>query len=336
MILEIDWLNFTFDDTKFFCQSGYDSDRRMIDRFLEKFPELRSEFADGETMTYCSYYDCGIHISDDIAICWDEDPSHGCKGVSVQIPSHGLPFFYSLFEDDLSKSVNPLRTLLQILYSRNCRVSRIDIPFDDYKYKENGFTPKWYCDRYVEGSIRTRMKKYRSMCSGTKGWTFYLGSRANGKLLRVYDKRDESKGVVDCVRYEVELHSSYSDNFCKQIIDNDQFCFGDLLTQFVEVIDKDKVPSNKSLCPLLPAWELWLKSQVLRENVVLTLSNKRRPVSFEKIEDWYNTTLHNSVVTFIRCIGWERFQKMYRYDYEHLPDRFKKIITDYRNLKGQY
>lgn len=331
MILNIDWLNFTFDDTKFRAEHGFVEGIRLIDRFRKIFPELEEEFTSGEMMSHCSYYDTGIQISDNISICWDEDPCHPGKGVSVQIPSHGLPFFYSVFENQIDKR-NPLKSLLQILYSRHCRVSRIDIPFDDYSYKETGFTPRWYCDRYVDGSIRTRMKKYRSMCSGTKGWTFYLGSRQNGKLLRIYDKNDESKGDQDCVRYEIELHTPYSDNLCKMILDNDSFSFGDLLTSFVEVIDKNKCPSNKSMCPLLPAWEEWLKSQVLRENITLSLASERKPVSFEKLQAWYDTTLYNSICTYITCIGWDRFRAIYVRDRERLPDHFKKVITQYKLL----
>lgn len=326
----LDWLSFTFDDRDSLIPEDLQS-HTIMERFMYYYPGFSSLLMDAEVMVHHQYYDTGIICNENILIQWDESSARN-KGLNVSIPGHAIYKLKELFELDCEDYLVVYKVFEYIL-QHSGKLSRIDIPYDDYSYKENGFTPEWYCRQYFNGNIRSKMKKYKYQCSGTKGYTLYVGSRPNGKLLRIYDKNKESNGEIDAIRYEIELHNRYARNFMEQYMSYYEgglsISFGDLITEFIEVIDSSKYPSNKSLCPLLPAWEEYL-TLVLRKNIVLKLSVRKQPVSWQRLDAWITGQVYPAMMTWIRGIGKETFDRLFRADMLHSEPnkKWQKVLHE--------
>ena len=142
--IKIDWLSFTYqpnDDDK----SAYSS---IIECFLAKFPKFQDimdecvVFASGNGKYYsnCLGWNDGIMFSyDDDSVKRNVNIGTGQiidefeHGFNVSIPSHGLHYISDLFgfEIDQNNFIS-FKPVLEYLYSNDCRVTRLDICFDDF------------------------------------------------------------------------------------------------------------------------------------------------------------------------------------------------------------
>lgn len=331
MELKLDWLSFTFDDSEIVNTLNSEG-TTIFSRFVNRFPGFAPLVKTSTVLTSHHYYDTGIVCDDSILIQWDESNK---KGLNVSIPSHGLWRLPDLFK--LKKGNNLVYQIFQKLSDNYCKLSRIDIPFDDFLYRENKFTPEFYAMKYFDGEIRTRMKSVKTVRSGHKGFTIYFGTRANGKMLRIYDKNRESKGLIDAIRYEVELHNRYARNFMQIYMSacegGSPILFGDILTDFFEVIDLSTYPSNKSLCDLDKSWEEWI-TLVLRKETKISINTQRSAPSYEKLERWVTGPIWNGLITYIKAVGYDKFSSSVMHEILclDLPPKWKKVLYEKRML----
>jgi len=93
----------------------------------------------------------------------------------------------------------------------NARITRWDGAVDDFL---GIHSVDWAVEQYLAGNFSTGGSRPGCKNSGnwttpdTKGRTFYVGSRKNGKLLRVYEKGKQLGGPNHpWVRWELELHN---------------------------------------------------------------------------------------------------------------------------------
>lgn len=86
-------------------------------------------------------------------------------------------------------------------------ISRIDIALDDFA-GEHGDTADWF-ERYQAGDFAIRQNPSHTWITGDTGETLYIGSRASGKMCRIYAK-GQQLGDADSpwVRIEVELRNA--------------------------------------------------------------------------------------------------------------------------------
>lgn len=144
----------------------------------------------------------------------------------------------------------------------NLECSRIDIAIDDYSKKlqfkqlENAIDDKKHSGFRIGRTFRNHGVKYA-------GWTVYLGSRKSEFMVRVYDKWAETKGILDCIRWETEIKGDTSNALFPLLIEfpASEQEYQDILIgyaigkiQFIEPIDK-----NISRCPLLDWWSDWIE-----------------------------------------------------------------------------
>lgn len=105
----------------------------------------------------------------------------------------------------------------------NIRITRVDFAFDDYEgrfsvpvarkmYENRAFSsggryPEY---QYFEGGcLEDRGNKRRGKLKNTRGSTFNVGKRENGKMIRIYEKGKQlGDKLSKWVRWEVELRSS--------------------------------------------------------------------------------------------------------------------------------
>lgn len=240
----LDWLSFTYCDN-----SSYD----LISDFFDRFPEL-AVVRDEMVLVSGRNYSHGLTLNKNFTIRFDDD--NNGKGVNVEIPSHGLEFFFSLF-----KGVKTVRDMFILLNDRGCVPSRLDLCFDDLS---KTYRPVYYYKKFLSGNMVTRMRTCKMIHSGSdvEATTFYLGDRRK-KMIRIYDKFKESNGEIDSVRYEIEIHSNASRAFFYHVIDgkkDEVVLFGDLLLSIFDIRRKDDSEPNKSRWDINEKWHNFIKS----------------------------------------------------------------------------
>ena len=243
-VLSLDWLGFTF------VPDPHLPVEPML-QFINAFPEFRvEEFEIAYLQSHyqhCQYWN-------DILVSYNDLFDAPCEstflhklnmGVNVQCPSHALPVLFNLFgfnDDDYY-------SLFQLIRDRGCRFSRIDLCFDDF---DKVYTAGYYIRKvfkYVDKPC-IRSPYINSVttfgANSKQGQTIYFGSlKKRTKLLRIYDKYAESNGIVDCVRYEFELHGAHACLLAESILDDPVYRYGfpffDYLKQWIVVLDETSV-----------------------------------------------------------------------------------------------
>lgn len=238
----LDWLSFTYNDV-----SSVD----LLSDFWKLFPEFE-QYKQDFVLISGKFYSHGLCLDDDFTILYDDD--NNGKGVNVQIPSHGLQHFFSLF------GIDNVKEMFQLLVDRGCTPSRIDVCCDDYSKK---YSPRYYLRKYDSGDMVTRMRMINFYVDPvTGGETFAIGSRRK-KMVRVYDKNLESGGSIDAIRYEIEMHGNAAKAFFNHVIDSDfqdLVYFGDILTDCFEIRKKKETNANKSNWENNKIWFDFIKS----------------------------------------------------------------------------
>jgi hypothetical protein len=102
-----------------------------------------------------------------------------------------------------------LLSLMRLM--QRCRVkwTRVDVYYDDFRRRKD---PREIFEAIDNGEgelpnvigIRKHAIYHKWDMGKTSGYTLNLGGRESEKYVRIYDKKLESKGERDCVRYEVE------------------------------------------------------------------------------------------------------------------------------------
>lgn len=291
--LTLDWLSFTYKSPKAPADSSVPYNH--FADFCKDFPELQ-DWIKKEGVTLArqrGWYDTILQFTDNIRINYcSSGKNSNHLGVNVEIPSHGLGFVFEKF----GLSEDQVQEFFTILWQRNCKASRLDLAFDDFS---KTFSPRHFALWYLDGQISTNYRRFQLVGScSDDGGTFYLGDRGSGKILRIYDKAFESKGVIDSVRYEVELHSDYADSMMSYIRTGGDLSFSSYIGNFLRVVVRDNVrhmsghdlPSvfkNRAHAPSLPAWTEFLRKwQVLRIVDKVKVPKKQSSVNSESLRRW--------------------------------------------------
>ena len=268
--LKLDWLGFTFVPER-------NNELEPINQFLNSFPEFKSE--NFVVASIKSHYQHSFYY-DDILISYNDLFDCDCEstylhklnmGVNIQVPAHCLSQFYSMLD------IKPecYFDLFTLLILRRCRFSRIDLCFDDY---DKTFTAGYYINKMFKypdkPMIRSPyIKSVTAFGADSKqGQTIYFGSlKKRKKLLRIYDKYAESRGIVDSVRYEFEHHGSDAATLVDSILNDDEyrngFPFCSYLKKWITVLDEASVlkatndERYREYCLVDKDWDICFNSQ---------------------------------------------------------------------------
>lgn len=343
--LKLDWLSFTFKadlalkdstrfktldlpaaggDGKFIKQVVFPEGYNEFTLFREYFPEFENVWEETVVLDQrSSFYEHVLMFNDNIRIQYDDQEYKG-KGVNISVPSHGLEWLFNVLGVDPEKDT-AVPDLLSLLLDRGCQLSRIDLAYDDFS-KE--IRPKQYLGWWFNGQITTKFHKVNlTACMSEVGHTFYLGSRSTGKMLRIYDKDIESKGEVDCVRYEFELHSRYAQEMCDYIIKNGSVNFVGYLRSYFNVV-VDNGDTHKSRRPILPLWFDWLKKLEFNEQFV-KIPHYKSPVSLDRLSNWINHYVMPSLHAYVKAVGSEHFiSALYQ---AQIPEKYKYLLQQLKS-----
>lgn len=224
----------------------------------------------------------------------------------VSIPAHGLHYLSQLLDLDCeinTENYLEIKPVFEKLRKENCTLSRLDIAFDD---ESKTFTPRDFFHFWDNRQVQSPCHSY-TFC-GSKGSTFYVGSRAN-KILRIYDKTVESDGKIDAIRYEIEMHHRYANDVMQMIID-ENFNFFELLQKwFVRLkveapCESLKDKSRLSVLEDLPEWVEFINSQnVGFVNCHCVFPVHGNDVDMQKKRVWLRRQVARTLVTFIKSDG---------------------------------
>lgn len=106
--------------------------------------------------------------------------------------------------------------LLQSLFAKNYKVTRLDVAFD---VLNSAYSTVDIADTY-EREVGERGKDTYAFISSPTGSTLYIGARKSDCMVRVYDKGKESNTDLDWIRFEIEFKRSLADQISIQIYDD--------------------------------------------------------------------------------------------------------------------
>lgn len=214
---------------------------------------------------------------------------------------------------------------------KGLKFSRIDVALDDM---DRLVPMEWVESAARKGDYfdaRWRMVIESGERTVAVGKTVYFGSPASDKRLRVYDKTVESKGVRDCIRWEVELRRKKADVFGHDWLGRyakSPAMANDFLTAVVvgSVDFRDRgseSEKNRDRCPMLPWW-----SAMLRRLAVVPVKVRVANVvpSIQKSVDWLNKSVASSLSAVSKVLGdhWPNFMSELLLSGGEKMDRIKR------------
>lgn len=336
---KIDWISFTFKSQDEFCSDEYA-------KFCKVFPEFQDLQEKGIEVV-CRhrgdrFYDHVVTFNDYFRIAYRVKSLGGVQssrnlGVNVQIPSHGLEYVFNLF----GLQVNQVQEFFQLLYVRNCSISRLDIAYDDFN---KTFKPyDWEIFR-VQDRLVTNYKSFKYISSGRRCKdTFYIGNRSSGKVCRIYDKAGESNGTIDAIRYEFEYHGKFCEDFAYHIREYGTVpAFDNVFSCWVsKVLPEGFEKKNRSEAKPDSVYEKFIADAKLSFSEQLTISKfTDHEQTLKKSAKWIVTQVFPTIKTFINVFGWAKFRALYeasnchsldslfRSDYAVAPDRYDTYVSD--------
>jgi len=141
-------------------------------------------------------------------------------------------------------------------------VTRCDFAVDD----REGVVTYERVDRAVQDdSIVSRWQeiteyKRRRRGGGTRGWTFYFGSRRGDAMIRIYDKAAEQKQPGHWVRVELEARGDFADRLCREYFRQGSGAVIGQITRRLRFIEVDRTDTNKRRAPAAAWWVQFIGS----------------------------------------------------------------------------
>lgn len=333
LTFKIDWLEFTY-----LCPESMEN-LSVWDNFLDEFPEFAERLDEMVLLERGrNGYTHVFAFTDDFTISYNPDEER--LGVHVTFPAHGLYFLPEIFGFLPLDDYIGARDLLKLLKDRHCRISRMDIAYDDFT---KTFTPYDFLRWKSSDRISTKFKVWGYISSQAReGGTFTLGKRGKDRFLRIYDKSYESNGAIDSIRYEFELRGDWAQSIQDHIICNHCFTVADLLDgMFVikEEFDTDTDDSTlfsvrKSRADVDEQWQLFLDS--IRELCAkgikgeVKVPTRKFHDSFSKKEEWIDTQVLPTLFMIASVIGFDKLKEKIEVQSSRLKPLQESLLEKYK------
>lgn len=226
-------------------------------------------------------------------ICFKHSGSWECKAKMAWNPPTNKEegkFWVSFPATALNHLVNifglkRLWMLFNFLKAIGFKCTRGDAAMDDYDKSLNVAA----LHQALKDGNYSGFKNKKTINDFGKGWTYYLGSRSGDSFSRVYNKEEESKGLIPSIRFETQLHDDKAQKFFDDLcaIEPDEFFEMNLSALCCRVaigrikfIDKTSKSEEKNInrLPLLDWWSEWVDSIVpihySKNKVIHTVARK--------------------------------------------------------------
>lgn len=188
------------------------------------------------------------------------------------------------------------------LYLAGFKCTRIDDTLDDFT-KELPFE---IVEDWLERGCAVGYKDgWKFTRTGKKGRTIDIGSRQSDKRFRYYDKAVESKGELDCYRWEGEFHNSKAQAIFGLLFSqewDEQRYIKDLIDIALSGVDfrERSVNANIKRCPEVAAWQCF-KDAWNAEH--LSIPSPKPQSTVEKKMNWMQKALAPTLNILRRSLG---------------------------------
>jgi hypothetical protein len=133
---------------------------------------------------------------------------------------------------------------------------------------------------------------------------FTCGSRQSEKYIRIYDKRLESKGAIDCIRFEVEFKGGMAARLFEEFASASgvEAAFDIAASYSVGTIDfVERTSKNIERCPIAPWWAAFIDAVGGRKR--MSIPRLKRTVS--RITSWHDKQVARSLALLQACKGYQ-------------------------------
>lgn len=199
--------------------------------------------------------------------------------------------------------------LAQWLRDWGMRLTRADTAVDDFERTLSIDLVRQAAASGNAAGFKTMDSRQVTRCGQVIGDGVTLGSRKSDHLVRIYDKALESKGAINSIRIESELHDEQADlwfaEYCNMT--TEQLHTGGAVflaavplgkVKFLDKASGDRLSRRKMLG--------WWADFVARVGVLIRIGSYRVPPSLERLQKWHDSQVAISLAVLQEAWG-DRF-----------------------------
>lgn len=235
----------------------------------------------------------------------------------------------------------PLENLVRdIADSPDCNITRLDVAFDDIDKKGEGLLDVRKIERLVRhdcyiSKFGTRSGEWSGKHSdgGDKNplaYSVYLGSSRSDVRFRIYDKSKERGGLdYHWVRFELQLRHESALNFIKSP-GTVGYKYTGLINNYLRFIVPNKNDSNRRRWASPEWWTRFLS----HSEKVSVFTKKDVDYDLSLLERYVFIQAGNSLITYIKCVGWFKFREMLKAveEEKELNPNQQKLVDEYKQI----
>lgn len=161
-------------------------------------------------------------------------------------------------------------------------------------------------------------------------YSVYFGSPRSDVRFRIYDKSQERGGLdYHWVRFEIQLRRQSVFNFIKQDGTVGHKFYG-VINNYLRFITPSKTDTNRRRWAS-PEW--WIKFLQHTEKISV-FTKKDVDYNLSRLERYVIDQAGNSLITFIKCVGWFKFRELLKAHEEEkeLNANQQKLVDEWNQI----
>lgn len=292
LYLSIDWLTFTLPI-------------HSLDEVMDFIGECSHLFRDSVTVDEEKGFMCGKYYASSgrsargALFTWNL-PKEGPTGdLRVSLPSKALS---ECRQDEIW-------AYIRSLFEQGAKFTRIDVAIDDYS---KSIQPETVVEAHSDQNF-ARFRKFRPIVEYSSGilagWTLYLGSRGSESCVRYYDKCAESKGQIDCYRWEAEFRDDKAQDVCSKLSFIPTSAMHKLAPKLlsaclmgcIDFPDREGKKKRLDRCKPLPWWKEFCDRVGQRLRVVV----RRTPSTLQQTKAWCKRSVFGAVSAVVDLLTYQ-------------------------------
>ena len=253
-------------------------------------------------------------------------------GICIEFSGQGCRQYETSGNRPLHQLVNDVAAIA------TANITRLDIAFDDVDHEGSGLLDVQKIerlarhDRYIS-KFGTRSGEWSGKHSdGAEkdplAYSVYFGSSRSDVRFRIYDKSQERGGLdYHWVRFEIQLRRQAALNFIKQD-GSIGHKFYSVINNYLRFIVPSKTDTNRRRWAS-PEW--WVKFLAHTEKISV-FTRKDVDYNLLRLERYLIEQAGNSIVTYIKCVGWFKFREMLNAREQELNPNQLKLVNEYNQI----
>lgn len=205
-------------------------------------------------------------------------------------------------------------------------LTRLDVAYDDFE----GYLDLELIIAEIQNQNYLSPFREWQIILGSKGNSILLGSMKSDILIRIYDKARE-RGFIDgrhWIRLETQIRRKLAENFA-YLQNPISEKFVGVLNNYIRFVIPNENDSNKSRWETALWWEAFLDS-ALKIQIYQKPGTEYNEI---RLENYVFNQAGNSIFTYLKCFGSEKFEKMLNDRKTKLNQKQEYLIQKYKNME---